>query len=373
MRSLGRDARRTKAALAMVIVSLLACSACSKEEKKPVPQEESKASAVPSDMVVNDFLPSGSSSQGLAVKGVDGGFEAGLDGPSGGPDGSADTANAAGAPTVPTVKVIEPGSEPRAVRKYAFVANRVERRVFTVTQSVTAQGQVQQPPGLVMTIDVVAKEVKGTSARFEMKLVKVDLADKNKIDPRLAQAAAQHFATQIGTSATFDVTQRGEVGELSLGGNEKMQHEGAEEILGVFAQFVELVVQLLPDTAIGQGAKWERTDSANDHEPELQSKRTFELKNVNDAGGTILITTEEKVPKRAYPDPRMPGATIEIDGSGTATHTFRFDRIATKVVGEQVKHAKVEAPAGQDPTAGKKTIDEQGIKVKYALETPASK
>jgi len=373
MRSFGRDARearRTKAALALVIVSLFACSACSKEEKKPVPQEERKASAVPSDMVFNDFLPSGSSGQGLAVKGLDGGLEAGIDGLGGNADTAADAASA------PSVKVIEPGSEPRAVRKYAFVANRVERRTLTVSQSVAAQGQVQQPPGLVMTIDVVAKEVKATGARFEMKLVKVDLADKDKLDPRLAQAATQQFATLSGMSATFDVTPRGEVGELSLGGSEKMQREGAEEIFSAFAQFVELVVQPLPDTAIGQGAKWERTDKtktdANGTPLEQQSKRTFELKEVNDAAATIFTTTEKKIPRRAYPDPRMPGATIEVDGSGTLTHTFRFDRIATKVVGDQVERIKVEAPAGQDPKAGKKAI-EQEIKVKYTLETPASK
>ena len=33
------------------------------------------------------------------------------------------------------LKVIEPGAEPRAVRKYAFVANRVDKRVLTIKQS----------------------------------------------------------------------------------------------------------------------------------------------------------------------------------------------------------------------------------------------
>jgi hypothetical protein len=359
MRFLDRHARR----MAFVLAALFALAACNKEEKKPIPQEENKATAVPSGMVFNDFLPSGGGGQGLAV--IDGGVEAGLGVAEDGAGGA--EAEASGAPKI---TVIDPGAEPRTVRRYAFVANRSERRVLTLRQSEAVQGQMHGELGLVMTLDIVAKEVKPTGTRFEMKLVKVDLADKDKLDPRLVQDGALRLAAVRGMSATCEVNARGEAGEVSVGGTEKMQRDGAEMVLAAFSQLTELVVPPLPDTAIGQGAKWERTETASNGELELQSKRTFELKDVNNAGGTILATMETKIPKRAHP--RLPGATVEIDGSGTLSYVFRFDRIATNVVHEQMQRVKFEAPAGPDPKAPKKT-EVQEIKVTHTLETPAGK
>lgn len=371
MRFLGRHARRIPAASVLAVLAFTLFSACNKEEKKPVPQEERKASAVPSGVVFNDFLPNSGSGQGLAVKGLDGGFEAGLGENAGGAE-SANGTEAAETPGAAKIDVLEPGAEPRAVRKYTFVANRVERRTLTIRQSIAAKDQAQSLPGLVMTIDVVAKEVKPAGAHFEMKLVKIDLADKDKLDPRLVQSASQQFAGLSGLSATFDINPHGEIGEMSLSGNEKMQREGAEELLGALAQFVELVVPPLPATAIGQGAKWERTETMNDRGLAQQSKRTLELKDVSDTGGTISSAMEKKIPKHEYPDPRMPGATMELDGSGTATYTFRFDRVASKVVSEQTQRVKIEAPAGPDPKAEKKTVAQE-ITVKHLLETPPGK
>lgn len=360
-----RSRARRMGAVGMAVAAVLAFAgvvACNKDEAKPIPQEEKKASPVPSDMVFNDFLPSGGGGGNLAVR-VDGGaLEAGAAeaaGDAGAGAGGTETAAA------PKPNITDPGAEPRAVRKYAFTANKPEKRVLTIRQTVSQGPQQQQAPSLQLTVEFTAKEVKPTGARFEVKLLKVDLADK--VDPQLTQMVQQQFGPFAGLTGTFQISPSGEVGEVSLAGSEKMQREGATEILGMFQQVVELAVPPLPEVPVGVGAKWEHAEHGA--EGGENAVRKLELKELTPEGGTIVATSEIKVPKRAIPDPRAKGATIEISGTGNYNYAFRFDRIATKVTGDQVQKQSIEVPTSPDPKAPKQTIVKEA-KSKYTFEAP---
>ncbi|AKV00898.1 hypothetical protein AKJ09_07561 [Labilithrix luteola] len=351
--------------MAAVVLAFAGVVACNKDEAKPIPQEEKKASPVPSDMVFNDFVPQGGGGGNLAVR-VDGGaLEAGVGeaaGDASSAGGGAETATAAAKPNV-----TDPGAEPRAVRKYAFAANKPEKRVLTIRQTISQGPQQQQAPSIQLTVEFTAKEVKPTGARFEVKLLKVDLADK--ADPQLAQMVQQQFGQFAGLTGTFQISPFGEVGEVSMAGSEKMQREGAAEILGMFQQVVELAVPPLPEAPIGVGAKWEHAEHGA--EGGENAARKLELKELTPEGGTITASLEMKVPKRAIPDPRAKGATVEINASGNYTYAFRFDRIATKVTGDQVQKQSIEVPTSPDPKAPKQTIVKEA-KSKYTMEAPGS-
>ena len=159
------------------------------------------------------------------------------------------------------------------------------------------------------------------------------------------------------------------IGELGLAGTDKMQKEGAEELVQSLAQLVELIVTPLPDAPVGVGAKWEVDESANEGGVAQKGKRVVELKELGaDGVATIVATTEAKVPKRPVPDPRAPrGSTMEADIKGTYTYTIKFDAVASKVVGENVKTIRIEAPGGDQ---GQKQRQEQQVKAKHLLDTP---
>jgi hypothetical protein len=337
-------------------------AACNKDPPpKPIQDEPKKTTPVPSDMVFNDFIPQTGPGGGLAVR-VDGGLlEGGLAASDGG-----DVAPEADAHRV---KLVEPGAEPRAVRKYAFVANRADKRVLTIRQSVSVQGQRQDQPPLAMTVELTPKEVKPKATRFDMKVVKVELADQDKLPPQLVQQAAKELGGFSGLTATFEVSPRGEVGELSMSGTDKMARQGAEELLQALQQFVELIVAPLPDAPIGVGAKWEQDESIAEGPLKQTGKRTLELKDLGaDGNATIVTTIERKLGKRPVPDPRARGATMEVDAKGTYTYALRFDRIASKVSGELLQTTKVEAPAGDK---GEKRAMTQEAKIKHVMETPS--
>ncbi len=348
------------ASIALAGAASIAVIGCNKSEEKKIPQEESKARPVPSDLVFNDFLPSNGNAGGLAVR-VDGGV---LDG------GAAAPEPGEAAPTTERTKLLEPGAEPRAVRKYAFVAGRVDKRVVTIRQSATAEGQAMNSPAFALSVEFAPKEVKPTGAHMEMKLAKVELADRDKVDPRMAQAAAQELGAFAGLVASFDVSPRGEIGQLALKGTDAMQREGAEVILEAFQQVAELVFVPLPAEPIGVGAKWESDDAPPPGTPGAAggeaAKRTLELKEATPQGATIAETLARHVPKRPYPDPRLRGATIEVQVSGTYTFVTSFDHVPSKVTGEQTQKVAIEVP---DPSgSGEKKTMHQDVKIVHTLQ-----
>lgn len=349
---------RTSVVGVAVVAAMLA--ACNKDPPpKPIQDEPKKTTPVPSDMVFNDFIPAGGPGGGLAVR-VDGGLlEGGLVGGDGG-------AVAATEGEARRAKLLEPGAEPRVARRYAFVANRNDKRVFTLRQSMSMAGRTQEQPGLAMTVDLVPKDVKPKATRFDLKVVKVELADQDKLPPQMVQQAAKELGGFGGLAASFEVTPQGTVGELSMAGTPKMARDGAEELLQSLQQLVELIVVPLPDEAIGVGAKWEVDESGTEAGIKQTGKRVLELKEMGaDGTATIATTIERKVAKRPVPDPRAKGATMEVDAKGGYTYAVKFDHIASKVNGELTQTIKIEAPAGDN---GEKRTVVQEQKLKQVME-----
>src|SRR5262249_13152556 len=152
------------------------------------------------------------------------------------------------------IKVADPGAEPRAIRKYTFAANKVDKRVVTITQSVSQSAGGQSAPPQEGTIkiylDLTPKQVKPADATTEAKVSKVEL-------PGAPPQAAQMLSSVTGLSGTFDVTSNGEVGEVSFAASPQMRNQLAESILGGLSQAVQVLLAPLPTTPIGAGAKWE--------------------------------------------------------------------------------------------------------------------
>src|SRR6188768_1206712 len=124
-------------ALSLCLISLLSLGSlgvlagCTKQDEKVVKDEPKKSTPVSSaDLgAFNDFFPATGGAGGLAVK-LDGGGEGGL--PPGVAAGGGGTAAGGaeppgGAPPEEKLKITEAGGDPKASRKYAFVANKVDK------------------------------------------------------------------------------------------------------------------------------------------------------------------------------------------------------------------------------------------------------
>jgi hypothetical protein len=357
--------RRLRAGAARALVLAL-LAACNKEPPvKPALDAPKKTTEVTGEAAgFNDFLPS-SGAATLAVK-VDGGLLEAGSGVGAGAVAGGGAAPAAGS----RLRVVEPGAEPRAVRKYAFTANKTERRTLTIRQSMQQGPKRQDQPALAVTADFVAKDVKPSGTRFEMKVAKVELAEKDKLPPQMAAAFEKEVSGFAGLVATFEVSPLGQVGELSIGGDKKMAREGAAELLELFSQVAELVVAPLPEEAIGVGAKWESLEEQDERGAKITSKRSLELKDATAEGATVFSTIEKHVPKRVVQESPRGVVTAEVHATGSYTFVIRFDRLATKATGEQTTLINNEIASAEGPKQQSQKIVQE-VKVKHVLETPS--
>lgn len=340
----------------LVALMLSAVSGCSKDKPKPEEAKKSEAVPVPSDLVFNDFLPTSGSAAGLGVR--DAGLEGGLAEVSGG----AEPGEPAEQGEKLTVKVVDPGAEPRAPRKYSFTPSKVDKRVLTISQSVSqsAGGQTTPPQEISLKIhlDLTTKQVKPTGATIEAKVTKVEM-------PGGPPQASQMLASVNGLTGTFEVSPRGEAGEVSFAGSPQMKNQLAESILGGLSQGLQLLLTPLPTTPVGVGAKWELIGAKSEGET---NNRRFVLKEVTNEGAVVDTDIDMKVPRRVAQGPRGGTMFVEVDGKGQFTQHIRWGSLSPKSEGELTVSETIEVP---DPKGGGKQTITQTQKAKQRIETPA--
>ncbi len=355
-----------KAALLLLLVSFI-LPACKGDPPPPVKAEPRRPQPVPSDFVVNEFFTDDTKVSGVAGDAsvnvgslADGGATE-----PGGPPGD-----------VRKVRLVEAGSEPRSARRYTFTAGKTETRVGSVRVAVTVEAAGQPPqqqpqPALELTMKLTPKAPTKGGFLFDVKLDKVGLAEGQGLDPRSAAEAQKQLAPLSGLGARFDVSSRGHVGEFAFAGDAKAAKAGGAEIIGLLQQTLEFVTVPFPEEPIGVGATWEDTNVSSDQGAKVKTITLFTLKEWSGDSGVVTADIKRSAPRTPLREPRMPpGTTLEIDGKGSYTFNVKLDRPSTKVTGESATAAKIQAP-GQGGKPGQSIL--QSIKVRHALDTPASK
>jgi hypothetical protein len=361
-----------RSAFLIAVASTVALAACGKETPKKVEDNPSKTTPVPSDMVFNDFVPASGGGGGIVGVKQDGGI------PEGGMAAAEGTAGAggSGAPAEPgaadpgaspdgaKLTVTDPGAEPKQVRKYAFTANRVDRRLITIKQSAGREGGgPAQEAVFAVTADFTPKAVIPKGTKLEMKVVKVEIPGLPAAQK--AQAAAQ-LAAFTGLTGSFDITPRGEVGEVDFKADEKLAAGGGDMVIQSLQQALELLVPPFPDAPIGVGAKWERKVERKERGLDNSAKHIFTLKELTAEGGVVTADVEIAVPRHPFQQRGVPpGATEEVKGKGSYTYVFKLDHISTRVDSDMQISQRIELV---DPKTGQKQSTGTLAKLKHTLE-----
>jgi len=217
----------------------------------------------------------------------------------------------------------------------------------------------------VATVYDATLQIKPSGARFEMKVLNVDIPGVPAAQK--AQAAAQ-LAGFKGLTAQFDVSKKGELGELDFKADERLQQmQAAEVVLQSLQSAIELVAAPFPSEPIGVGAKWERKIERKQRGMDQSTKHTFTLKEATADSAVVTSEIEVAVPKHALQQRGAPpGTTEEVKGKGAYTYNLRFDRISSKVDGELQINRHVEAP---DAKGGKQVLNDI-VRLKNVLESP---
>jgi hypothetical protein len=335
--------------------------------------------AIPTDFVVNDFLPVGDASNGGAVGAVG--------------DGGADMAGqmppAAGSapPAHANLKLLDPGADPKVKRRYDVKVGKTDTLKVTLQTTLTREqggqkGSMPQPP-MIFTLAVTAKaKAPDGTTTFDLKLVKADLgpmASSPNDPPQLAQMNKQMagaLKALAGTTGSFQVDPRGSLGAFALngtGGAAAMGAEAAAEIAPLIQQALEGMMVEFPDEAVGKGAHWvEQTMSAAEG---VQTAVTMDSTLTDVAGDdlTVTVKTTRNAPAQQVPDPRAPkGTMLAVDGSANAVIHTHLDHLVKKAQGDANTHVTVKepgspgGPGGQPPQMPQ--TSQQTIAVKQSVE-----
>lgn len=337
----------------------LSTAACDKKDEAG--PDKSKVSAkkeeVPEDFVLNPFLPEqgGAGAAKGTVRGADAGLDPALLGDGGGP-----AAEASAAPPAETaLTLIEAGAEPRVEQKYAFAIGKTETRIGTVTMEASGAGQSQAQPPMKITLAITPSKKDGEKVVFGLKATKFELVGTSEADKAMAAQANQALAAAAGLSAQLDVSGNGATGDVSFQAPQGPGARIAQQVVPMMQPLIEILFPALPKEPIGVGAKWKQTTVQEDSGLKITVSTTFELVAVEKDTLTVKASITRKAPKSPLGEP--PGATLEIDGTGSYEWVIKKTHAAVKAKGESATTIKQSVP-GKGEAA-------QTIKTKEVLDS----
>jgi len=300
---------RSRAVFLALLVPVVA--ACHDEKPKVETSGPASAEPIPSDLVYNSFVESTKPT----------------------PTPTESSASAAPTDTGSTAKLDDAGADPKSPLRYAF---------GTKTRTVDAQLEntiVGAPPGmpspppvhLVFTATPKPKSMMGKDATVDIKVTKFDITIPDGAGPSAAGQKAQLEKALTGLTGHFDVTQFGDIGQVTFD-TDSLPRELAAASDKV-AEALQLLVVPLPNEAVGVGAKWEKSDSKRlaDQGATVSMKTVYTLVSRDAHSATIKV---EVTGSGSGTDPRSKGATVAQNSSGTFTVVIPFDSVAQSITGQ---------------------------------------
>lgn len=231
----------------------------------------------------------------------------------------------------PQVKLLDAGAEPRKVFRIQTKAGDVQKATMTVQISMGMNapdmpgGQIKMP---AMKLKMVAT-TKSVSAEgdinYEMLLEDVEVVSDASVMPQMADAIKESLKGVKGLVVAGTITERGfskKVEAKIPSGVDAQSRESLEQMKQSFAN----TAFLLPEEAVGVGARWEIKDKVKAQGMTIDQATKHELISV--AGDVLTtkssITQSAANQKIAYP--LMP--TLKVDMTkmtGTATGSTTVD------------------------------------------------
>lgn len=237
-------------------------------------------------------------------------------------------ADAPPAAATPSVEMIDPGHEPRAIRTYAPVAKAWEITVVVDVQTKMAVDGADKglsPKPATRAKLAVAPKADG----WELSWKSGEVVDVPGAKPEIVAKRKAELAAMTGPLGTFAIDAHGAVTRVDLA--------TTPDQTGGRAQFLEVLssggvmVPPFPVEPVGAGARWRTRRATDEHGVKGTETREYHLIAV-DAGTATIEWTEDSAadPGQSFHPPGLPPetkATIDTATAKASGHTkVRFDR-----------------------------------------------
>ncbi len=225
-----------------------------------------------------------------------------------------------------TVKLLEPGAEPRQALRYDFSKVKKQKVEMIMDMAMDVEiGPVHQSPKIPpirMEIQVTPKKVSGTGdLRYEFELTDAAVIDAGSADPEVAKVMEAELAKTKGLSGWAEVSARGFTKKADVnippGATPQLR-----DLVGKMKSQIEQMSAPLPEEPVGIGARWEVTQPISNEMLELNQVAIYTLKEFKDGVATMDISLKQTAQSQDIGS-GMPAATarltsLESSGSGTS-------------------------------------------------------
>ena len=233
------------------------------------------------------------------------------------------------------VKLLEPGAEPRKVLRLHPKPGDKQTLDLTLKMAMESKvGEMETPatklPAIKMTMEATVKSLADNGdITYEMVMSDLTVSEEPGVAPMVAEAMKSAFTGVKGLSGSGTISSRG----FSKGFEFKAAPDGNPQARQVVDQmkdaFTELVV-LLPEEAVGTGAKWEVKMPLKTQGMTIDQTATCEVVSLEGENFNTKSTIVQQAANQKIQNPAMPGIKVDLTkmtGTGTSERTFDLGKL----------------------------------------------
>jgi len=197
------------------------------------------------------------------------------------PSASASAQTAAAEPDAPTVRVLEPGAEPRQPLRYAFARKHESIRFDMKTTIAMTMGMIAVPPvtapTIRMEVEVQPSDVSADGTlTATYRTTRVDLLADGTLPAAQRKTLADSLHGLVGMSGRFVITSRGVTLESAV----DVPPTAPQTVIDTMESLQQSMRQLapvLPEEPVGIGARWEVHSRVRAKAMHLEQVATYAL------------------------------------------------------------------------------------------------
>ena len=227
-----------------------------------------------------------------------------------------------------TVKLLDPGAQPRTALRYKFQANRTEKMVMEMSMAMAMEiGDQKQPetqvPATRMTMTIDSKEVSPEgNLHYEFELKQVEVLRKPSANPAMVNAMKQQTSRMLGLRGSATVTSRGFTKDAEIKpppGIDPQIRKSMDEM----KQSMKQMSAPLPEEPVGRDARWQVTMPVETPAMNLTQVATYTLSEIQGDKVKFDITIKQSAPPQEIDTPgAAPGVKVSLEslkssGKGT--------------------------------------------------------
>jgi hypothetical protein len=242
---------------------------------------------------------------------------------------------AGGETSTTQIKLLEPGAEPRKVLRLHPKPGDKQTLDLTLKMAMESKvGEMETPatklPGIKMTLEATVKSVADNGdITYEMVMGDLGVSEEPGVAPMVAEAMKSAFTGVKGMSGSGTTSSRG----FSKGFEFKAPSDSNPQARQVIDQmkdsFTELAA-LLPEEAVGTGAKWEVKMPLKTQGMTIDQTATYEVVSLEGENFKTKSTIVQQAANQKIQNPAMPGIKVDLTkmtGTGNSERTFDLGKL----------------------------------------------